>query len=273
MRGTVIIILPISPILPKEWAGKFFEMKLSILLIGFFILSSAASHAQLYEMESSRNMDMSSKRIKPEKVSFTLDSTRMSLHSGDHTYYYDATKPFTVDDNGVINMTALDLNDAEVLIKFSPGAKVLDYYLGEYGIRYFLDKVEQPKPEEDSATAKKDTASDEEKAAKLDTMIYDNADVMPEFTGGKQAMLNFLAKNVKYPSAAKKSGVKGFEQASIIVEKDGSIKYIKITSDIGGGCSEEAIRVIKLMPKWTPGENKDEAVRVRVPIDISFMPK
>ena len=237
-----------------------------------FILCSSYAWCQMYEMESNRYQDLGTKSMHMEKTNFTIDSNKMSLHTGDQTFYYDK-KTFSIDDNGTINMVALDKNDAEVMIKFSPEKKLLDYYLGDAGIRYFLDKVEQPKPEVDSATAaKNDTTSDEEKALRQDTMIYDAAEVMPEYPGGHKELMNYLAKTVKYPSAAKKTGVKGFVTIEVIVEKDGSIKQRRIKKDIGGGCGEEALRAVKAMPNWTPGEDKGEAVRVRVQIPVSFMP-
>jgi protein TonB len=195
----------------------------------------------------------------------------MSLKSGDRTYYYDGVG--STYSNGILTLKVLDLKDETVLVKFSPGAKVLDYYIGEYGIRYFLDKVERPKPEEDETadTVKKELS--EEELAALDTMIYESVDVMPQYPGGKQAMLEFLSKNVRYPAQAKKMDVKGFVLVNAIIEKDGSIKYVKVRKDIGGGCGEEAVRVIKQMPPWTPGEHKGETVRVSVPVSVSFMPK
>lgn len=86
-------------------------------------------------------------------------------------------------------------------------------------------------------------------------------------------MLEFLSKNVRYPAQAKKLDIKGFVLVNAIIEKDGSIKYVKIRKDIGGGCGEEATRVVMQMPSWTPGEHKGEPVRVSVPISVSFMPK
>lgn len=227
--------------------------------------------AQLFEMSSSRNMDLSTKKTKFENVFFTIDTNKMSLKTGDKTYYYDGVGSTFKD--GILTLQVLDLKDETVMVKFSPGAKILDYYIGPYGIRYFLDKVERPKPEEENSqdTVKKEL-TDEELAA-LDTMIYESVDVMPQYPGGNQAMLEYLAKNVRYPAQAKKLEIKGFVLVNAIIEKDGTIKHVKVRKDIGGGCGEEAVRVIKSMPAWTPGEHKGETVRVSVPINVSFMPK
>ncbi len=245
-------------------------MKHSTILT-FTLLLPHLLFAQLFEMSSSRNTDLTSKKTKYENVFFTIDTNKMSLTTGEKTYYYDGIGSTFKD--GVLSLQVLDLKDETVLVKFSPGAKVLDYYIGQYGIRYFLDKVERPKPEEENSedTVKKEL-TDEELAA-LDTMIYENADLMPQYPGGNQAMMEFLAKNIRYPTQAKKLDVKGFVLVNAIIEKDGTIKYVKVRKDIGGGCGEEAVRVIKLMPTWTPGENKGETVRVSVPINVGFIPK
>jgi protein TonB len=195
----------------------------------------------------------------------------MSLKTGDKTYYYDGVG-FSFKD-GVLSLQVLDLKDETVLVKFSPGAKVLDYYIGQYGIRYFLDKVEKPKPDDDMVTDTVKKELSEEELVALDTMIYENVDVMPQYPGGKNAMMEYIAKNLRYPSQAKKLDIKGFVLVNAIIEKDGSIKYLKVRKDIGGGCGEEAVRLIKSMPAWIPGEHNGETVRVSVPINIGFMPK
>lgn len=244
---------------------KYFINLAIILLIPHYL------QAQLFEMSSSRNMDLSTKKTKFENVFFTIDTNKMSLKTGDKTYYYDGVGSTFKD--GILTLYVLDLKDETVMVKFSPGAKILDYYIGPYGIRYFLDKVERPKPEEENSqdTVKKEL-TDEELAA-LDTMIYESVDVMPQYPGGNQAMLEYLAKNVRYPAQAKKLEIKGFVLVNAIIEKDGTIKHVKVRKDLGGGCGEEAVRVIKSMPAWTPGEHKGETVRVSVPINVSFMPK
>ncbi len=240
--------------------------------ITVLILYVNSVNAQLFEMSSSKNVDLTSKKTKFENVFFTIDTNKMSLNSGEKTYYYDGVG--STFNNGVLTLKVLDLKDDTVLIKFSPAAKILDYYIGPYGIRYFLDKVERPKKDESESitdTVKKEL-TDEELIA-LDTMVFEVVDIMPQYPGGKQAMLEFLSKNVHYPPQAKKLGVKGFVLVNAIIEKDGTIKYVKVRKDIGGGCGEEAIRVIKQMPTWIPGENKGEPARVSVAINVSFMPK
>ena len=93
---------------------------------------------------------------------------------------------------------------------------------------------------------------------------------MPIFSGGEEAMYNWLAENIKYPQVAKETGITGTVIVSFIVERDGSISNITIRKDIGGGCGEEAVRVVKLMPKWKPGKQKGAPVRVQYNLPIRF---
>ena len=106
-------------------------------------------------------------------------------------------------------------------------------------------------------------------AADADT-VYNIVEQMPEFPGGEQAMMKFVAENVKYPQEAKDKNISGRVFVSFVVEKDGSVSNVKVLRGIGGGCDEEAARVISAMPKWKPGKQKGEPVRVSYQIPINF---
>lgn len=96
----------------------------------------------------------------------------------------------------------------------------------------------------------------------------------PEFPGGMEAMMKFLADNIVYPQQAKDNHIEGRVFVSFVVEKDGSISNIKVLRDIGGGCGAEVVRVVKLMPKWKPGTQKGKPVRVQFNLPVQFtMPK
>jgi len=100
--------------------------------------------------------------------------------------------------------------------------------------------------------------------------IYTAVEVSPKFAGGDAAMNQFLAKNLKYPREALEKNIQGTVYVSFIVEKDGSIKDATIKRDIGAGCGQEAIRVIKMMPNWTPGKQRGKAVRTQFILPIAF---
>jgi len=74
------------------------------------------------------------------------------------------------------------------------------------------------------------------------------------FPGGYESLITFIKENLKYPQEAKEKGIQGRVPVTFVVERDGSITNIKLLRKIGYGCDEEAIRIIKLMPKWKPSK-------------------
>lgn len=98
--------------------------------------------------------------------------------------------------------------------------------------------------------------------------------VMPEFPGGTNGLNEFLGANLKYPETARVVDIQGTVYVSFVVEKDGSISNSKILRGIGGGCDEEALRVVKKMPQWNPGKNNlGRPIRVLLNLPISFVLK
>lgn len=93
---------------------------------------------------------------------------------------------------------------------------------------------------------------------------------MPEFPGGDAALLGFIAKNIKYPNAAKKIGIQGRVFVKFVVNTDGSITDIEVLKGIGAGCDKEAVRVLKLLPKFTPGKQRGVPVNVQMQLPINF---
>ena len=100
--------------------------------------------------------------------------------------------------------------------------------------------------------------------------VYQIVEEMPKFPGGEKALMDYVSNNVKYPEEAKNKNIAGRVFVSFVVEKDGSIGEVKVLRGIGGGCDEEAVRVIKGMPKWKPGIQKGKPVRVSYQIPIYF---
>lgn len=100
--------------------------------------------------------------------------------------------------------------------------------------------------------------------------VLTHPDSMPEFPGGVMKMYHFLGENIEYPVNAKRKGIQGRVFITFVVEKDGSITNVKVLSGIGYGCDAEAIRVVKKMPKWRPGEHKGKPVRVQFNLPIKF---
>ena len=93
---------------------------------------------------------------------------------------------------------------------------------------------------------------------------------MPSFPGGERDLMAYLAKNIDYPTLAKEANIEGVVVLGFVVGKDGSINDINIMKDIGAGCGREALRVVREMPRWSPGEANGHAVKVRFTLPVRF---
>lgn len=103
-----------------------------------------------------------------------------------------------------------------------------------------------------------------------ENIIFIAVEEMPEFPGGSAALMSYLAKNTRYPALAKSLGINGTVFVSFVVEPDGSISNVQLARGIGGGCDEEAIRVISSLPRWKPGMQAGKPVRVAYSARIVF---
>lgn len=100
--------------------------------------------------------------------------------------------------------------------------------------------------------------------------IFDVVEEQASFPGGMDALKKYLGDNLKYPPMAKESGVQGKVYVQFVVFKDGNVGDIKVLRGIGSGCDEEAIRVVKGMPKWEPGKQRGRSVSSRFTLPINF---
>lgn len=107
----------------------------------------------------------------------------------------------------------------------------------------------------------KQSASDE---------VFVVVETQPEFPGGNAAMMRFISDNLKYPTVAQENGIQGRVIINFVVEKDGSLSDATIVRSIDPVLDKEAVRVVESMPKWKPGTQKNEAVRVRFTLPIVF---
>jgi len=97
-----------------------------------------------------------------------------------------------------------------------------------------------------------------------------HAEVMPEFTGGDDALFRYLGKNMRYPQAAQRAGIEGTVVVTFVVAPNGAITKAEVVKGLGYGTDEEALRVINNMPAWQPGRQNGRAVPVRYTIPIRF---
>ena len=129
-------------------------------------------------------------------------------------------------------------------------------------------------------TATVDNSKAETKAAKFDSKVaardsgtetvMDKCEVMPEFPGGTESLMKYLRDNIKYPQKALDEGLSGRVIALFVVDRDGGIDNIEILKSTNQIFENEAIRVIKAMPKWKPGKEKGKAVRCRYVLPVVF---
>lgn len=96
------------------------------------------------------------------------------------------------------------------------------------------------------------------------------ADELPQFPGGINELRQYLQWKLKYPMEAQRKGVQGVVFVNFVVEKDGRVNLVKVVRSVDYSLDSEAIRVVKSMPRWTPGKLNGEAVRVSFTLPINF---
>ncbi len=145
-----------------------------------------------------------------------------------------------------------------------------------------IEDEDQPPPQEELSEtnvgvvtqAGDDNATelpDEEPVADPDAgKIFTFVEEQAEFPGGEEARITFLQKNIKYPALARENGIEGRVYVTFVVGPDGSIRDVKVLRGIGGGCDEEATRVVKMMPAFKPAKQNGRPVNVQFNMPIVF---
>jgi protein TonB len=126
--------------------------------------------------------------------------------------------------------------------------------------------TEAPPEEEIKVEEVKEQVIQQEAPKEIFTVVEEQ----PGYPGGDEARIKFLQENTKYPEEAKELGVQGKVFVTFVVEVDGSITDVRVLRGIGAGCDEEAIRVVKSMPRWVPGKQRGQPVRVQFNLPIKF---
>ena len=136
-----------------------------------------------------------------------------------------------------------------------------------------LDDVEIVSSEDDAASAQVEAytppavVEEEEESSQ---QIFTVVETMPQFPGGDAALLQFLAKSIKYPVIAQENGIQGRVICAFVVNRDGSIVDAEVLRGVDPSLDKEALRVIGTMPKWTPGKQRGKPVRVKYTVPITF---
>lgn len=124
-------------------------------------------------------------------------------------------------------------------------------------------KTEKPAAQTTQSTATKEDVS-------ADNTVRDVVEQMPSFPGGKEAMMSYVSRSIKYPTVAEENGTQGLVIVSFVVEKDGSISGAKVIRSVDPSLDKEALRIIRSMPRWTPGKQDGKPVRVKYTVPVSF---
>lgn len=180
--------------------------------------------------------------------------------------YLSFSDPLQIDIDG--ELITLDLNDIKNDTDFMIGGHKItaqnnhdennSFSVTIDGAAFNLDMI------------KKLLSDDENKSPQGEDQIYMSVEEFPEFPGGTNAMMNFIANNLKYPESAKNNHQEGRVFVSFVVEKDGGITDVKVMRGVCEDIDAESIRVVKSMPKWKPGKQDGKAVRVQYTLPIVF---
>lgn len=100
--------------------------------------------------------------------------------------------------------------------------------------------------------------------------VFDIVEQQPLFPGGPAALMKYLSENTKYPNVAQENGVQGRVTVQFVVEKDGSISDVHVLRGVDPSLDKEAVRVVKSMPRWTPGKQNGITVRVNYRVPVLF---
>ena len=168
---------------------------------------------------------------------------------------FDGTD-YTLDINSVKNEKTFKLGDHKVVAKNNHDERN-SYTVTVDGKPFDLNYITQ-------------MLFDDSDEATDDSEVYNGVDVQPEYPGGINAMYDFIQKNLKYPESAKNKGIEGRVFVQFVVEKDGSLSSFQVLRGVSDDIDAEAVRVLKMMPKWKPGMMNGKPVRVHFTMPFKF---
>lgn len=122
----------------------------------------------------------------------------------------------------------------------------------------------------DNEAVREETVTSSNRESTNKDVIYEKAERMPQFKGGESELYKFIADNLRYPSRAAEAGIQGRVTVKFIVDVNGNILNPKITRRIDSSLEEEALRIVRLMPKWIPGQINGQNVSVYFTLPIQF---
>ncbi len=118
--------------------------------------------------------------------------------------------------------------------------------------------------------AKEALVTEPVKPKEEENKVFDVVEQMPSFPGGMAALMAYLQKSIKYPPVAEENGIQGRVVCTFVVERDGSVTDVRVARSVDPSLDKEAVRVVSAMPKWIPGKQNGQSVRVKYTLPVSF---
>ncbi len=204
------------------------------------VLSDIAEKKEKPKVEKKPEIKIPEQQKMPEKVASSVKFTEPVIKKDNQVKEDNQLKQQEDLNESTTKIGALDVKGND------EGGEVLKVERAE---------IEQPKPE-----PKKEE----------DNKVFDVVEQQPAFPGGQGALLSWLSQNIHYPAVAEENGIQGRVVVSFVVEKDGSISNVQVVRGVDPSLDKEAARVVKSMPKWTPGKQNGQAVRVKYNVPVTF---
>lgn len=136
-----------------------------------------------------------------------------------------------------------------------------------------VEETEFISSEDDASQAQIDTyvpPVEEEEEEIDENFVFVTVEKMPEYPGGDAALLKWISEHINYPTIAAENGIQGRVSCSFVIERDGSVTDVQVVRPVDPNLDKEAIRVLKSMPKWKPGEQRGKPVRVKYSLPVRF---
>jgi protein TonB len=204
------------------------------------VLSDIAEKKEKPKVEKKPEIKIPEQQKMPEKVASSVKFTEPVIKKDNQVKEDNQLKQQEDLNESTTKIGALDVKGND------EGGEVLKVERAE---------IEQPKPEPQKVE---------------DNKVFDVVEQQPAFPGGQGALLSWLSQNIHYPAVAEENGIQGRVVVSFVVEKDGSISNVQVVRGVDPSLDKEAARVVKSMPKWTPGKQNGQAVRVKYNVPVTF---
>ena len=118
--------------------------------------------------------------------------------------------------------------------------------------------------------AKEALVTEPVKPKEEENKVFDVVEQMPSFPGGMAALMAYLQKSIKYPPVAEENGIQGRVVCTFVVERDGSVTDVRVAKSVDPSLDKQAVRVVSAMPKWIPGKQNGQSVRVKYTLPVTF---